>query len=204
MSTLVDVRPGFDLDDIRHCLAMNLCRICRNEKESGRGKKHYCEACEDKAYRCGNRREILDRNYGLAVSPYAAKIQCRAYQRGIRCKTWFDSPDKRKVTRCKRCQARLFAQEESLVCEEARYELDEVRQGSVYVSLQRKLGRKIVSTDYRTLEEQERKENYVGISFRRLTPEEIAKEYPPEKITVMLVRAKKNQIRGWVPDERSL
>ena len=204
MSHRVDVRPGFDAQDIQHCLTLNICRICRKEKELGRSKKHYCENCARKAYLCGQQQVVLDRTYGLTTSPYAQRIQCHAYQRGVRCKTWFESPDRRRITRCKRCQARLYAQEESLVCEEARYELEEVRQGRVYETLQRKLGRKIVSTDYRTLEEQERKENYVGIAFRRLTPEEIAKEYPPEKITVMLVRAKKNQITGWVPDERSL
>ena len=204
MSTAVDVRPGRDMQDIQHCLKLNICRMCRNEKELGRSKKHYCETCARKAHLCGQQQVVLDRNYGLTVSPYAGTVQCRAYPRGVRCKTWFDSPDRRKVTRCKRCQARLFALEETLVSDESRYEVDEPRQGRVYQSLQRKLGRRIVATDYRVLEEQERRENYVGIAFRRLTPDEIASEYTPEKIAVMLVRAKRNQITGWVPDERSL
>lgn len=204
MSTLFDVRPGFDIDDIRQCLAANICRICRNTKEEGRGKKHYCEACEREAYKCGQRREVFDKDNGVDQSPYAAKIQCKQYTRGVRCKTWFNSPDKRSVTRCKVCRWRLFAKEELLSCEAQRYDVDVPHEGSVYQSLQRKLGRRIVSTDYRTLELEERKENYVGIPFRRLTPEEIAKEYPAEKIAVMLIRAKRNQVRGWVPDERSL
>lgn len=204
MSHRVDIRPGFDVQDIRHCLQLNICRVCRNEKEPGRDKKHYCEQCARKAYLCGQQQVVLDRSFGLTTSPYAEKIQCKSSQRGVRCKTWFNSPDKRKVTRCQRCRARLFAQEEALVSEEARYEVDEPRQGRVYTSLQRKVGRRIISTDYRKLELAEREENYVGLTFRRLTPEEIAKEYPPEKIAVMLVRAKRNHITGWVPDERSL
>lgn len=204
MSTLVDVRPGFDLDDIRECLKLNLCRICRQAKEAGRERKHYCEPCEREAYRCGNRREIMDKHHGVTHSPYAAKIQCRQYNRGVRCKTWFCSPDKRSVTRCAVCRSRLFAKEELLSCDAQRYEVDAPSEGRVYTSLQRRIGRHIVSTDYRTLELQERAENYVGISFRRLTPEEIAKEYPAEKIAVMLIRAKRNRVVGWVPDERSL
>jgi len=98
----------------------------------------------------------------------------------------------------------LYAMEDSLVCEEARYEVDEPRQGRLYDATRRKIGRRIVSSDYRVLELAERKENYVGISFRRLTADEIAKEYTHEKVTAMLVRAKRNQITGWVPDERSL
>lgn len=204
MSHRVDIRPGRDMDDIQHCLKLNICRVCRNEKELGRSKKHYCEQCARKAYLCGQQQVTVDRTFGLTPSPYAAKIQCRQYTRGVRCKTWFHSPDKRSVTRCKRCQTRLFALEATLASDAARYELDEARHGNVYKTLRHKLGRRIVSTDYRTLELEERKEHYVGIPFRRLTPEEIAKEYPAEKIAVMLIRAKRNRVVGWVPDERCL
>lgn len=192
MSINLDVRPGFDLQDVQHCLKLNICRICRNTKELGRSKKHYCEKCSHAAYQCGQEQVKRDRSFGVVASPYAATVQCKAYQRGVRCKTMFQSEDKRRITRCPRCRSRLYALEESLASEECRYEVDEPRQGSVYEALQRKLGRPIMSADFRVLEEAERKANYVGIRSRSLSRAEIAKQYTPEKIAMLLVRAKRN------------
>ena len=205
MNTIAnDVRLPRDMQDIQHCLKCNICRVCRKRKELGRSKKHYCEGCTRKIDQCHKKATALDYVHSVPVSPFAGKIQCRQYRRGVRCKTWFHSPDRRSVTRCQNCRHELFKKEELLSCEAQRYEVDTPYGGSLYEAVRRKLGRNIVSTDYRVLEEQERRENYVGIAFRRLTPEEIAKEYPQEKIDVLLVRAQRNYVRGWVPDERSL
>jgi len=205
MNTIAnDVRLPRDMQDIQHCLKLNICRICRHDKELGRSKKHYCEACQRKIERCKKQQVSLDYAHSVPVSPYAAKIQCHQYRRGVRCRNWFQSPDRRSVTRCQNCRHELFKKEELLSCEAQRYEVDTPYGGSLYEAVRRKLGRNIVSTDFRQIEEQERKENYVGIAFKRLTPEEIAKDYPQEKIDVLLVRAKRNYVRGWVPDERSL
>lgn len=205
MNTIAnDVRLPRDMQDIQHCLKCNICRVCRKRKELGRSKKHYCEGCTRKIDQCHKKATALDYVHSVPVSPFAGKIQCRQYRRGVRCKTWFHSPDRRSVTRCQNCRHELFKKEDLLSCEAQRYDVDAPYGGSVYDAVRRKLGRNIVSTDFRVLEEQERKEHYVGIPFRRLTPEEIAKEYPAEKIAVMLIRAKRNRVVGWVPDERSL
>ncbi len=198
-------RPSRDMADIQHCLAAGICRLCRQPKEEVRRKKHYCLACSDVGKKSGQAQVVQDRQHGLPdPSPFAGTVQCRNYIRGVRCATMFHSPDRRRITRCAKCQARLYCLEETLVSEEARYDVDEPRQGEVYKSQQRKFGRHIVSADFRTLEREEQKMHYQGIACHHLTQAEIAREYTPERIAALLARAQRNRVVGWVPDERCL
>lgn len=125
---------------------------------------------------------------------YTGTIPCRG------CNKPFHTTDRRKITRCKPCQADLFRSAAILPFDAAMFDVDEKPSPNILQKLAKKLGRNVRSRDFPKLYRQD----YTGVVYRSLTKKEIAAQYTDERIEQLLAKAKVNRLHGWVPDERAM
>jgi hypothetical protein len=159
------------------------CPRCNERK----GAKHaFCAACEELQADYPN----IFRESGYRVCP-----RCLELGKSKREATFW-SQHCRKVTRCEACRAWMSKVEESLGLYGHRYDVLEKQVGGSFDGvrhhLQQHVGGRMTALKQKAIYANEHAKAIVGVPFRRLTPEEIEREYPPERIAAILERAQPN------------
>ena len=116
---------------------------------------------------------------------YRARIPC------ARCKKPFHSDDKRKIKRCDKCQEWLLREESLLPYDEARYE-ENVAGLSHLVNAKLKPGQLNDSKLYRERVADGQVSDYVGITCRVLSREEIEAQYTDAYLEELVKKAHDN------------
>ena len=162
-------------------------RRCPRCHEPKRERQAYCDACEDlETCRPGIFQE----------AGYRLCARCLELGKSKREATFW-SQHCRKITRCEDCRAWMNEIEDSLGLYGHRYVTMErpVRNGGSFDRMRQQLQRHVgtMTADKQAqIYAEEQAAHYRGIPFRRLTPEEIAREYPPERVAAILERAQRN------------
>lgn len=197
-AALASPRRAYDQVRFTRCMAQGLCFRCSHPKGEQRSKLWYCLSCylKRQAYKD---KWTKDDDMEPRDTTYAGDMRCHDQK----CGKIFHSPDRRRITRCKPCQAKLFRIEDTLACDEARYDVNDSGWSDIYRKLAKPVG-KMSTANLVNITKEQQQDDYRGIPFKRFSQAEIQAMYPPDRVAVILEQARANRVSGWVPDERSL